>query len=248
MVLMLPQWLPLQIAPCKTEKKNCCNCVAFLVTHPWFQDQFCNLPLYIYVTITHGNQNKGFFYSGGKTKGGANAEMALGGEFAWHAVEVEEYSHRHPIWVSRKSRTFGSAQCQRPRQEPNSIHSQEICLKQAHWTKRAVLSWLLLHHAQESCLELLGHQAQASWDSSEGVCTGTEALSLLLGQTYTLTNALLMNTHMERRQLSPVWTLRSREWTFTSQLCLTTTPFEHCLIKETGLETSGAQLFSVCDP
>lgn len=34
-------------------------------------------------------------YSGEETEGGANAEMALGGEFAWHTVEVEKYFHRH---------------------------------------------------------------------------------------------------------------------------------------------------------
>lgn len=172
---MLPQRLPLQIAPWITERKKTVVTVTFLATYSWFWGPVLSSSTLDICNHHPWNQNKGVLF-GGKTKGGANAEMALGREFAWHAVEVEKHSHRHLIWVSKKSRTFGIPQWQHPRQEPNSIHSQEICSEeQSHWAKRSVLSWLLLHHIQELCLGHLGHQPQASWVSSEGMCTGPQS-------------------------------------------------------------------------
>jgi len=77
---------------------------------------------------------------------------------------------------------------------------------------------------QQLHFEHLEHKPQASWDSSEGICTGEGDHSLLLDLTYLL-SSLLMTTYLKRSWLSLFWTLRSREWTFTSQLHLIITPF-----------------------
>lgn len=43
---------------------------------------------------------------------------------------------------------------------------------QAHWIQGSILSGLVLHSMQKLHFKHLGHEPQASWDSSKGIYTG----------------------------------------------------------------------------
>lgn len=92
--------------------------------------------------------------------------------------------------------------------------------------------------------------------SSEDVCPGTEVLSLFPGQTYVLTNALTMNTHMERRQLPPFGHQGAGNELLPHNFTLQPHHLSTVPSRKPGLEfscsvvhlNSRVQLFSECDP
>lgn len=132
--------------------------------------------------------------------------------------------------MSKKSRTFGRPQWQHPSRNPTPSMARKSAQSSRPTEQKD-------HFYQDCCSTVFNNCVWDTQDTrhkpAESVQRGcAQGHHLLLGQTYSLANALLMNAHMERRQLSPFWTLMSREWTFTPQLHLTTTPFEHRPIKE----------------